>query len=220
MPIHSPSWMNDELQAFRDTVRRFCERELLPNQARWMEQGRVDREVWLKAGEAGLLCPGISMDYGGGGGNFLHEVVAFTEQTRMLCTGMGNAVHSGMVSHYIDNCASEDQKRKWLPKLSSGEFIGSLAMTEPGVGSDLQKIRTKAVRDGDEYVISGSKTYITNGANANFICLVVKTDTGPDAGAKGISLVVVETDNVEGLRRGETIEQDRHACAGHLRTVL
>lgn len=207
MPIHSPSWMNDELQAFRDTVRRFCERELLPNQARWMEQGRVDREVWLKAGEAGLLCPGISMDYGGGGGNFLHEVVAFTEQTRMLCTGMGNAVHSGMVSHYIDNCASEDQKRKWLPKLSSGEFIGSLAMTEPGVGSDLQKIRTKAVRDGDEYVISGSKTYITNGANANFICLVVKTDTGPDAGAKGISLVVVETDNVEGLRRGEPLNK-------------
>ncbi|CAN7700073.1 acyl-CoA dehydrogenase family protein [Variovorax paradoxus] len=203
--MYRPSWMTAELETFRDTVRRFCEKELLPNEERWAAQRMVDREAWLKAGESGLLCPGISEEYGGGGGNFLHEAVAFSEQARMVASGLGNAVHSGMVAHYIDNWASEDQKRAWLPKMASGEMVGAIAMTEPGVGSDLQRIRTRAVRDGDHYVISGAKTYISNGQHANLVCVVVKTNPDPAAGAKGISIVVVETDKVEGFRRGRSL---------------
>jgi acyl-CoA dehydrogenase len=195
--------MTAELETFQDTVRRFCEQELLPNEERWTAQRMVDREAWLKAGECGLLCPGISDEYGGGGGNFLHEAVAFSEQARMVASGLGNAVHSGMVAHYIENWANENQKRAWLPKMASGELVGAIAMTEPGVGSDLQRIRTNAVRDGDHYVINGAKTYISNGQHAGLVCIVVKTD--PAAGAKGISIVVVETDKVEGFRRGRSL---------------
>lgn len=201
----SPSpWMTPELETLRDSARRFYETELLPHEERWSQQQVVDREVWYKAGAAGLLCPGIAEAYGGGGGNFLHEVVLFAEQGRMLCPGLGNALHSGIVAHYIDNFASEAQKRDWLPRMATGELVGGLAMTEPGTGSDLQSIRTTARRDGEDYVVNGAKTYITNGSTANLVCLVVKTD--PGQGAKGISIVVVETDKVaQGFRRGRTL---------------
>jgi acyl-CoA dehydrogenase len=197
--------MNAELEALRDSVRRFCVTELLPHEDRWSEQQCVDRDTWTKAAAAGLLCPGIAEQYGGGGGNFLHEAVILSEPARLLCPGLGNGVHSGIVAHYIQNFASEAQKLEWLPKMASGELIGGLAMTEPGTGSDLQSIRTHAVRDGSDYVINGAKTYITNGSTANLICLVLKTD--PNQGAKGISIVVIETDKVQGFRRGRTLSK-------------
>ena len=205
--MHQPSWMTPELESLRDTARRFYERELVPNEDRWASQQMVDREVWLKAGEAGLLCAGIPEEYGGGGGSFLHEAVIFGEQTRMLANGLGNGVHSGIVAHYIHNFASEEQKRRWLPKMATGELVGAIAMTEPGTGSDLQSIRTRAVRDGDHYVIDGAKTYISNGQHAGLVCVVAKTDPDPNAGAKGISIIVVETEGTEGLRRGKPLHK-------------
>jgi len=201
--MRTSSWMTPELETLQDSARRFYEAELVPHEERWSRQQVVDREVWFKAGAAGLLCPAISEDYGGAGGNFKHEMVLFSEQARMLCPGLGNALHSGIVAHYIENFASESQKREWLPKMATGELVGGLAMTEPGTGSDLQSIRTTARRDGDDYVINGAKTYITNGSTANLMCLVLKTD--PSQGARGISIVVVETDKVQGFRRGRTL---------------
>lgn len=201
--MRQPAWLDSELETLRDSARRFYETELLPHEERWGHQQVVDRDVWYKAGEAGLLCPGISEAFGGGGGNFKHEIVLFSEQGRMLCPGLGNSLHSGIVAHYIENFASESQKHAWLPKMASGHLVGGLAMTEPGTGSDLQSIRTTARREGNEYVINGTKTYITNGSTANLICLVAKTD--PAQGARGISIIVVETDKVKGFRRGRTL---------------
>lgn len=203
--MHQASWMNPELETLRDSARRFYQTELLPHEERWSSQQCVDRDVWYKAAAAGLLCPGISEEYGGGGGNFLHEAVIFSEQARMLCPGLGNSLHSGIVAHYIDNFGTAEQKRAWLPKMASGELVGGLAMTEPGTGSDLQSIQTRAVRDGDHYVINGAKTYITNGTTAELICLVVKTD--PTRGGKGLSIVVVETAKVQGFRRGRALSK-------------
>jgi acyl-CoA dehydrogenase len=203
--MHQPSWMTPELETFRDTVRRFCERELLPNEERWAQQQHVDREVWLKAGEAGLLCPGVSEAYGGGGGTFLHEAIAFSEQVRLLANGLGNGVHSGIVAHYIDNFANEEQKRRWLPKMATGELVAALAITEPEAGSDVQGIRTRAVREGDDYIINGAKTYISNGQLADLVCVVAKTD--PEAGAKGISIIMVETCGTPGFRRGRALHK-------------
>ncbi len=203
--MHTYAWMTPELEAFRDTARRFCEKELVPNEARWAEQQCIDRDVWQKAGAIGLLCPGIPEEYGGGGGDFLYEAIAFTEQARALANGFGNTVHSGIVAHYLLNFGSEAQKRDWLPRMATGELVAAIAMTEPGTGSDLQSIKTRAVRDGDDYVISGAKTYITNGTSANLICVVAKTDV--TQGAKGISIIVVETDKVKGLKRGEPLKK-------------
>lgn len=203
--MSDPAWMTPEMVYFRDTIRKFCERELLPNEQRWEAQQCVDPEAWIAAGRAGLLCCGIPEEYGGGGGNFLHEAIAFSEQARALAPGLGNAVHSGIVAHYIHSFASEDQKRDWLPKMARGELIGALAMTEPDAGSDVQAIRTRAVKDGDDYVITGSKTYISNGTQAGVICVVAKTD--PDAGARGISIFAVEADKVTGLRRGKPLHK-------------
>ena len=203
--MHQPHWMNAELESLRDSARRFYDTELVPHEARWSAQQHVDREVWYKAGAAGLLCPGIAEEYGGGGGNFLHEAVIFSEQARAIAGGLGNSLHSGIVAHYIENFASEAQKRKWLPKMATGELIGGLAMTEPGTGTDLQAIQTRALRDGDHYVVDGGKTYITNGGSANLICLVAKTD--PAQGARGVSILVVETDQVTGFRRGQPLHK-------------
>lgn len=203
--MQNAPWMNPELETLRDSARRFYEAELLPHEERWAQQQCVDRDVWYKAAEAGLLCVGIPEEYGGGGGNFLHEAVIFAEQGRMLCPGLGNSLHSGIVAHYIHNFASEQQKQEWLPKMATGELVGGLAITEPGAGSDVQSIRTTARKEGGNYVINGAKTYITNGSTANLICVVVKTD--PNVGAKGISIVVVETDKVEGFRRGRTLSK-------------
>lgn len=198
-------WLNEELEILQDAVRKFYEKEMTPHAKRWNDQGAVDRDAWNKAGEAGILCASISEEYGGGGGNFAHEVVITQEQARAGVAGFGNSVHSGIVAHYIQSYGSEEQKQKWLPKMASGEIVGAIAMTEPGTGSDLQGVKTTAKKVGNQYVINGSKTFITNGQHANLICVVAKTDV--NAGAKGTSLIVVETEEVEGFRRGRNLDK-------------
>lgn len=199
------SWMTEELSLLRDSVRRFFEAEAIPNDRRWMAQKHVDRSFWLKAGELGILCAGVPAEYGGGGGSFAHEAVIFEEQGRAYCSSFGNHVHSGISAHYILAYGSEAQKLRWLPKLASGEMIAAIAMTEPSAGSDLQGIRTRAVRDGDHYVISGSKTFISNGGSADLLVLVAKTD--PAAGSRGLSMIVVETADLPGFRRGQVLDK-------------
>ncbi len=204
LQIRRSPWMTEELDDVRDLARTFCRNELTPHQQRWAEQKRVDREVWTKAGEVGLLALSVPEEYGGGGGTFAHEAVLYEEQARSGDSAWGVTVHNGIVAHYLLAYASEEKKREWLPKLASGEYVGAIAMTEPGTGSDLQSITTRAVRDGDHSVINGAKTFITNGALADLVVVAVKTD--PDAGAKGISLIVVET-STPGFRRGRVLDK-------------
>lgn len=205
---HVSPWMDEELHIMRDAVRKFLAREFVPHMSKWEQQGYVDREAWFKAGEAGLLCASIPEQYGGGGGNFKHEMVLVEEMGYAHISGFGNSVHSGIVAHYINSYGSEAQKQQWLPKMASGEIVSAIAMTEPGAGSDLQAIVTTAIRKGDHYVLNGQKTFLTNGQTANLICVVVKTD--PSESAKGISLVMVETEAVEGeggFSRGRNLEK-------------
>jgi alkylation response protein AidB-like acyl-CoA dehydrogenase len=200
-----PAWSDDDVEAFRELAARFFAKECAPNEERWGEQQHVDREVWTKAGELGLLCPSIPTEYGGGGGSFAHEAVVAEEQVRNLAGSLGTAVHSTIVAHYILNYGTEEQRRRWLPRLCSGELVSAIAMTEPGTGSDLQNVKTKAIRIGDEYVIDGSKTFITNGLLAELVIVVAKTD--PDNAAAGISLLVVETEGTEGFSRGRVLKK-------------
>jgi acyl-CoA dehydrogenase len=202
-PYVSP-WINEEIQLFRKNVRRFIQEEFVPHEAHWREQHRVDREAWTKAGEVGILLTDVPEEFGGGGGNYCHEAVV----TEELCYGgvhFGHGVHS-IAAHYILDYGTEEQKRAWLPRMAAGELIGSIAMTEPVAGSDLQSIQTNAKRQGECLVINGSKTFITNGWHTNLIVLAVKTAEA-GAGAKGISLVVVETDGLSGYRVGRTLEK-------------
>jgi acyl-CoA dehydrogenase len=203
--LAASSYMTDELRMFQDTTRRFMQAEVVPHVARWDDEGCVDRALWNKAGELGLLCPSIPEEYGGGGGNFAFEKVLLEEQARAGCSAWGVSVHAGIVAHYILNYGREEQKKAWLPKMCSGELVGAIAMTEPGTGSDLQSVRTTAIADGDHYVINGQKTFITNGQQAGLVVVVAKTD--PNEKAKGVSLLVVETDKVEGFRRGRNLEK-------------
>jgi len=193
-----------EHDLFREQVRRFFEREVVPHHARWEADGIVPRSVWRAAGEAGLLCPAIPEAYGGGGGSRLHSAVLIEEVARAGASGIGFGLHSDIVAPYILAYGSEEQKRRWLPLMARGEVIGAIAMTEPGAGSDLQAVRTTALRDGDELVVNGQKTFITNGQNADLVIVVAKTD--PSAGAKGTSLVLVETDRA-GFKRGRNLEK-------------
>ncbi|MEZ5212032.1 acyl-CoA dehydrogenase family protein [Gordonia sp. PP30] len=199
-----PSWETEELSALREMTRAFMEKEVTPNVERYREQHHVDRDLWNKAGEIGLLCMSIPEEYGGGGGTFAHEAVLIEEQARTADTSWGVSLHNGIVAHYVLAYGTEEQKRAWLPKLASGEWVGAIAMTEPGTGSDLQNVKTKAVKDGDDYVITGNKTFITNGGQADFVIVVVKTDAGE--GAKGISLIGVETER-EGFSRGRILDK-------------
>jgi alkylation response protein AidB-like acyl-CoA dehydrogenase len=205
MPAARPSWSDDDIEAFRDLARSFFEKECAPNEERWAEQQHVDREVWNKAGELGLLCPSIPEEYGGGGGTFAHEAVVAEEQVRANAGSLGAAVHSTIIAHYLLNYGTEDQKHRWLPKLASGELVSAIAMTEPGTGSDLQSVQTKAIKDGNQYVIDGSKTFISNGLQAELIIVVAKTH--PDNAAAGISLIVVETEGLEGFSRGRVLKK-------------
>jgi len=200
-----PQWLSDDLEQLADTTRRFAERECLPNDARWREQRRGDREVWNKAGAAGLLCASIPEQYGGGGGHFGHEVVITQTLASLMAGGFSNSVHSGIVAHYILRYGTEAQKQRWLPKMATGEIVTAIAMTEPGAGTDLQAIRTSARKDGADYVINGAKTFITNGFHANLVCIVCRT--GEEAGGKGISLVMAEVDGLAGFRRGRLLDK-------------
>jgi len=198
-------WLDDELRILRDAATRFFEQEFKPHNAQWISQGKVDREAWNKAGAAGFLCAAIPTDYGGGGGDFRHETVIMEEMHRAGVGGFGNQVHSTIVAPYLLRYGTEEQRRRWLPGMATGELVGAIAMTEPDTGSDLQAVRTTAVRDGDEYVINGSKTYITNGQHADLVVVVAKTD--PTQGARGISLVVVETGSSPGFQRGRNLKK-------------
>jgi acyl-CoA dehydrogenase len=200
-----PAWSDDDVEAFRDLAHRFLEKECAPNEQRWGEQQHVDREIWNKAGELGLLCPSIPTEYGGGGGSFALDAVMAEEQARTLAPSLGTAVHSTIVAHYIHEYGTDEQRQRWLPRLTSGELVGAIAMTEPGTGSDLQSIKAKATRTGDEYVTDGSKTFISNGLLAELVITVVKTD--PDNAAKGISLIVVETEGLDGFSRGRVLKK-------------
>lgn len=198
-------WMTEELEDLRDLARTFLAKEAVPHQERWARQQMVDREFWNKAGEAGLLCMSIPEEYGGGGGTFAHETVVALEQALAGDDAWGNQVHSTIIAHYINALGSQEQKQRWLPKMATGELIGAIGMTEPGTGSDLQSIRTRAVRDGDEYVINGAKTFITNGTHADLIVLATRTSDEP--GGKGLSLIVVETKDLPGFERGRVLEK-------------
>lgn len=194
----------EEHRIFRETVRRFIEREIVPYHAKWEEDGIVPRELWLKAGAAGLLCCTVPEEYGGMGLDYLFDVVVFEELWRSGASGPGFLIHTDMVATYILSFGTEAQKRKWLPKMVSGEAIGSIGMTEPHAGSDLKAIRTRAVRDGDDFVINGQKVFISNGQLCDFIVLATKTDS--DAGAKGVTLFIVESDR-PGFKRGRNLEK-------------
>ncbi|MCC6473720.1 MAG: acyl-CoA dehydrogenase family protein [Burkholderiales bacterium] len=196
--------MTGELELFREQARRFVEKEVLPHDPRWQKQHHVDREIWDKAGRAGLLLPDVPEAYGGGGGNFAHTAV-FTEELGLAgIWSFNNAVHL-ICAHYILNHGTEEQKRRFLPRLASGELVGAIAMTEPGAGSDLQAIRTRALRDGEDYVLNGSKIFITNGYLADLVVVVAKTD--PSQRAKGISLLLVETRESPGFRAGHPLDK-------------
>lgn len=198
-------WMDADLELFRDSTRRLFEKEFAPDEEKWRKQQHADREVWRKAGRMGLLCVSMPEAYGGGGGSFAHEAVVAAEQARAMVYGFSNNVHSAILAHYILNYGTEVQKRRWLPKMATGELVGAIAMSEPGAGSDLKSVRTTAVKEGGEYVVSGSKTFITNGLHADLICVVVKTDA--QAGARGVSLIMVETKGLPGFRRGRLLEK-------------
>ena len=198
-------WMTEELSLLRDSAGRFFEREFVPHEEQWAKDGIIPREMWNRAGAAGLLCASIPEDYGGAGGNFAHETVILYEQGKANVRSLGNAVHSGIVAHYIHAYGSEEQKRRWLPKMATGELVGAIAMTEPGTGSDLQAVRTTARMTGNQYVVNGQKTFITNGQHADLVIVVAKTD--PDEKARGVSLIVVETEGADGFSRGRNLEK-------------
>ncbi len=194
---------DEDLNIFRDQVRKFFDKALTPHLDRWEEEGIVDRGFWLACGEAGLLCPGVPAEYGGLGLDFRYNAV-IDEELAYAGSSAGITLQSDIVADYIVNYGSEAQKAHWLPKMVSGEAITAIAMTEPGTGSDLQAVRTTARLEGGEYVVNGSKIYITNGQNADLIIVVAKTD--PDAGAKGVSLVLVEADRA-GFKRGRNLDK-------------
>ncbi|MCB0931058.1 MAG: acyl-CoA dehydrogenase family protein [Mycobacterium sp.] len=204
MSYRSP-WMTAELDEVRDLARRFVDKYVQPNLATWADQGHVDRELWLAAGEVGLLCISIPVEYGGGGGTFAHEAVVLEEQGRIADDAWAYCVHSTIVAHYILAYGTENQKNRWLPKLASGEMVGAIAMTEPGTGSDLQRVRTAARRVDDHYVINGAKTFITNGTQCDLLIIVART--GSEAGAKGLSLIVAETEGLQGFQRGRVLHK-------------
>lgn len=209
MDGYASPWMTEELSLFRDQVRRFFEREMVPHVEKWRAQHRVDRSAWLKAGEAGILCASIPEEYGGAGGTLAYEAVITEEAARSGVGsgfGAGNGVHSAICAHYILAYGTEAQKKNWLPRMARGETICAIAMTEPGTGSDLQNIKTVARQDGDHYLISGQKTFISNGQNCDLVIVACKTDR--DAGVQGVSLIVAEVgDDVPGFRRGRNLEK-------------
>jgi acyl-CoA dehydrogenase len=210
MTGYTSPWETDELALLRDTAREFFTREGMPQLEKWERQRHVDRAFWLRAGELGLLCPMVPEEYGGPGGTFLHHLAITEAQGWTIDKGWGNSVHSGIVADYVLAYGCEEQKRRWLPKMVTGEVVTAIAMSEPSAGSDLKAIRTRAVRDGDHYVIDGAKTFITNGGTADLVIVAARTD--PAAGAKGISLLLVDA-TTPGFRRGRILDKiGQHAA--------
>lgn len=191
-------------EAFRDSLRKFLENEAAPHHAQWEEDGQVSRELWTKAGENGYLCPCVGEEYGGPGADYLYSIIVMEEVARQGLSGIGWGLHTDIVAPYIEHYGTEEQKQKYLPKMVTGELIGAIAMTEPGGGSDLQAVKTTAIKQGDHYVLNGSKTFITNGQMADIIIVVAKTD--PSQGAKGISLFIVER-GMPGFERGRNLHK-------------
>ena len=203
--VPAPDWMSEEHVMLADMAANFYETECVPHYERFEKQGKFDVDVWLKAGQMGLLGAEVPEEFGGVGGDFSHDAIIAAEANKAGVDGFGAPLHNSIVIPYIVQYGSREQKERWLPKLVSGELISAIAMTEPGAGSDLQGVKTTAIKDGNHYVLNGQKTFITNGQLANLIIVVAKTD--PKAGAKGISLMVVETDEVEGFRRGANLDK-------------
>ena len=195
---------SSEHETFRDSVRRFLEVEVKPHDERWQEQGYVDREVWKKAGANGFLCMSMPEEYGGSGADRLYSMVLMEEQARANNSSLGWSLHSEIVAPYLNNYGDAALKKKYLPKMAAGEMIGAIAMSEPGAGSDLQGIKTTALRNGSGFVLNGSKTFITNGCNCDLVIVVAKTD--PAKGAKGTSLVVVDT-SMKGFAKGKRLKK-------------
>jgi len=198
-------WESEEVAMFRDTVRRFLASEAVLRDERWRQQKFVDRDFFHQAGELGMLCPSMPEEFGGSGGSFALEAVVGEELSYVSMTSFMQNVHGGIVAPYLAHYGTEEQKRRWLPKMCSGEYIGAIAMTEPGCGSDLQAIRTTARRDGDHYVLNGSKTFISNGYQADLVIVAAKTDAAQ--GAKGVTLIVIETTGLVGFRRGRNLDK-------------
>jgi acyl-CoA dehydrogenase len=203
-------WMTEEHRMLEEAADRFIRERWVPRAPEFRAAGLMPPSTWREAGEQGFLCASTPEEYGGAGGDFGHEAAFLLAQARANLSGFGGGLHSAIVAPYIFKHGTEEQKRRWLPKMATGEFISAIAMTEPGTGSDLQGVRTTARRDGDDYVLSGQKVFITNGQNANLVVVVCKTEK--DAGAKGISLLVVEVEDdkgnlVPGYRRGRNLDK-------------
>ncbi|MEC9343808.1 MAG: acyl-CoA dehydrogenase family protein, partial [Pseudomonadota bacterium] len=203
--VARPAWESEDVAMVRDMATKFLEAEVAPNYEEYEKNEIVPRAMWEKAGANGLLCPSMPEAYGGAGGTYAHEAVISDSLGHVGVDGFGIGLHNAIVAPYILHYGSEEQKQRWLPKLATGELIGAIAMTEPGAGSDLQGVKTSAKRDGNQYLINGSKTFITNGQNANLVIVVTKTD--PSAGAKGTSLIVVETQEADGFERGRNLDK-------------
>lgn len=202
-PYVSP-WMDSDLELFRDAVSRFVDGEMVKQDEHWRKQQHVGHEIWRQAGAMGFLCTDIPAEYGGAGGDFRHEAIVYEELFRRGISGFATGVHS-IAAHYVLNHGTEEQKQRYLPKLASGELVGAIGFTEPGAGSDLQAIRTRADRDGDDYIVNGSKIFITNGYLAELLVLVVKTD--PRQAGRGISILLVETRDLKGYRCGRILDK-------------
>ena len=207
MTFDRPDYLREEeIVLFEDATAKFFDAHAPEARvAKWREDKIVEREMWREAGAAGLLCLSMPEAYGGAGGDYRHEVVFMETMARKGIDGFGASLHNAIVAPYILHYGSEEQKRRWLPRMATGELVGAIAMSEPGAGSDLQGVRTSAKKSGNQYVINGQKTFITNGQTANLVIVVAKTD--PAAGAKGTSLIVVETEETEGFARGRKLDK-------------
>jgi acyl-CoA dehydrogenase len=203
--VAKPAWEGEDISMLREMASRFFDAEIAPHYEEYEKAEIIPRSAWEAAGANGLLCAAMPEEFGGAGGTYAHEAAIIDALGHAGVDGFGIALHSAIVAPYILHYGSQEQKERWLPKLASGELIGAIAMTEPAAGSDLQGVRTSARKSGNQYVLNGSKTFITNGQNANLIIVVAKTD--PAQGAKGVSLIVLETDGAEGFERGRNLDK-------------